>query len=74
MATLFSVRSTESHVETVATFGSARLVRCRNGRHELRGGTRRDIIAAKEWISLFGHEVIVEDPGGSWGADAGVWH
>ena len=59
MAISFFNRSIESTVETVAVFGSARLVRRRDGRHELRGGNRNDLINAKEWIALFGHDVIL---------------
>lgn len=45
--------------ETLATFGSARLVKRRNGKIELRGGSVPDRAAAREWISLFLHEAIV---------------
>lgn len=50
--------------ETIAVFGRARLVLVRNGatdptgRHELIGGTAADRVAAREWCSLFAHEVI----------------
>ena len=43
-------------------FGEARLVRYANGRYELVGGTRADFTAAKEWVSLFGHEIILNRP------------
>ena len=45
--------------ETVAWFGAARLVRLENGRHELQGGTPLDRTNAREWISLFGHEILL---------------
>ncbi len=47
---------------TIQSFGHARLVRHANGRHELIGGTRADFTAAKEWISLFGHEIVLSEP------------
>ena len=43
-------------------FGQSRLVRHSNGRYELIGGTRADFIAAKEWISLFAHEIVLSRP------------
>ena len=46
-------------------FGSARLVRRSDGRHELIGGTRADLAAAREWISLFGHDIVLTHPANS---------
>jgi len=48
-----------SDSETIAVFGKARLVRTRQGKYELQGGTREDRIEAREWISLFMHQVLV---------------
>jgi hypothetical protein len=42
----------------IAAFGTARLFRKSNGRHELIGGTADDRVAAREWCSLFAHEVV----------------
>jgi hypothetical protein len=42
----------------VRQFGEARLVRQRNGEHELIGGTAADRAAAFEWVSLFAHEIV----------------
>ena len=42
----------------VAAFGTARLVKSQNGRHEIIGGTADDHAAAHEWCSLFAHEVV----------------
>jgi hypothetical protein len=42
----------------VQQFGGARLVRQRNGKHELLGGTGADHAAALEWASLFAHEIV----------------
>jgi len=46
------------HEETVAVFGRARLIRRTDGRHELIGGSRADHFAAREWCSLFQHELV----------------
>lgn len=40
----------------VASFGAARLIRHRDGRWEVRGGSPKDHAAAREWCSLFQHE------------------
>lgn len=42
----------------VRQFGRAKLVRLHNGRHELIGGSAADCGAAREWVSLFAHEVV----------------
>ena len=44
--------------ETIAFFGIARLVKKSDGRHELIGGTADDYAAAREWCSLFHHELV----------------
>jgi hypothetical protein len=44
--------------ELIATFGTARLVRHLDGRHELIGGTEDDLTAAREWCSLFAHDLV----------------
>jgi hypothetical protein len=43
-------------------FGNAWLIRRANGRHELIGGTDSDFTAAKEWASLFAHDVVFSRP------------
>ncbi len=45
--------------EVIASFGQARLVKYLDGKYELRGGSREDRLAAKEWISMFCHNVVV---------------
>ena len=45
--------------EVVASWGQAQLVRYLDGRTELKGGSREDRMAAREWISLFWHEALV---------------
>jgi hypothetical protein len=42
----------------IRRFGEARLVRHRNGEHELIGGNTGDRTAAYEWVSLFAHEIV----------------
>ena len=42
----------------VQQFGTARLVKHRNGQHELIGGTTADRADAFEWVSLFAHEIV----------------
>jgi hypothetical protein len=48
-----------SEHKTVAVFGSARLVKTPNGRYQLQGGSRTDRMDAREWVSLFMHEVFI---------------
>jgi hypothetical protein len=45
--------------EVVACFGHATLIRQSDGKWLLRGGSRDDQLTAKEWISLFMHEVVL---------------
>lgn len=47
--------------ELIATFGVARLVwwpSARSGRHELIGGTPDDLAEAREWCSLYAHDLV----------------
>ena len=44
---------------TVARFGSARLVKTQEGHYELRGGSKSDSLEAREWVSIFMHEVVI---------------
>ena len=44
--------------ELIASFGDARLVRKLDGRHELIGGTTDDLSAAREWCSLYAHDLV----------------
>jgi hypothetical protein len=39
-------------------FGNALLVQRADGKHELVGGSDGDYTAAKEWVSLFAHEIV----------------
>jgi hypothetical protein len=45
--------------EVIASWGQARLVRSLDGKYLLSGGSREDRLAAKEWISLFCHDVVI---------------
>jgi hypothetical protein len=47
--------------EVIAAFGQARLVKLLNGTYELRGGSRQDRLAAKEWLALFWRDVDVRE-------------
>jgi hypothetical protein len=44
--------------KVIQQFGDARLIRHRDGQHELIGGTAADRTAAFEWVSLFAHEIV----------------
>jgi len=44
--------------KVVTTFGSARLWVSREGKVEMRGGTKADLVSAREWISIFMHEAV----------------
>ena len=48
--------------EVVAGWGEAQLIKYLNGEVELKGGTKEDRSAAREWISLFWHEAVVGVP------------
>jgi hypothetical protein len=45
--------------EVIARFGNAALIRQLDGTWQLRGGTEDDRHSAREWISLFLHEAVV---------------
>ena len=47
--------------EVVASGGQAQLIKFLDGKLELRGGTKEDRMAAREWLSLFWHEAIVRE-------------
>lgn len=49
---------TRNNHELIATFGAARLVRHLDGRHELIGGTPGDLAEAREWCSLYAHDLV----------------
>ena len=47
--------------ELVAGFGQARLVKMLDSKYELRGGSREERQAARDWISMFFHEAVVKE-------------
>jgi hypothetical protein len=47
--------------ELIACFGQARLMRRVSGRVELVGGSREDRGAAREWISMFFHDIVIRE-------------
>lgn len=49
----------EQRGQLIAAFGRAELVRNHSGQYELRGGSSAEQAEAKEWISLFMHEIIL---------------
>ena len=46
--------------QLIAQFGQAALIRQADGSWRLRGGSTDDQLSAREWISLFQHEVVVQ--------------
>lgn len=47
-----------THFEIGTPQRGARLVRHLNGRHELIGGTPDDLVAVREWCSMFAHDLV----------------
>jgi len=47
--------------EIIAGFGDAKLIRFLDGKLELRGGSKDDRVAAREWMSMFWHEALVHE-------------
>jgi hypothetical protein len=47
--------------EVIAFFGKAKLVKYLDGKYELRDGSKDDRLEAREWISLFCHNVVVRE-------------
>ena len=43
-------------------FGKAWLIKRADGKHELVGGNAGDFTEAKEWVSLFAHEIVFSRP------------
>ncbi len=59
MKTLVNGINEPSHLNLIARFGAARLLERPDGRAELRGGTGVERTEAKEWLSLFEHEMVL---------------
>jgi len=49
-----------SQARVIISFGRADLLRNRDGRYELRGGSRAERQAVREWVSYFLHNAAVE--------------
>ena len=47
--------------EVIARFGDAQLIRFLDDKMELRGGSNDDRTAAREWMSMFWHEAVVNE-------------
>jgi hypothetical protein len=47
--------------EVIAIFGQARLVKTVDFKYELRGGSDEDRAEAREWISMFMHDVVIRN-------------
>jgi hypothetical protein len=47
--------------EVIARFGDAQLIRFLDGKMELRGGSNGDRTSAREWMSMFWHEAVVQE-------------
>ncbi len=55
------IRPFKDEGNIIAVFGQAQLVKFLDGKLELRGGSKEDRLAAKEWISLFMHTAVVKE-------------
>ena len=54
--------ATGASPEVVAMFGQAELIRHLDGTFELVGGSATDRGEAKEWISMFLHDIVLRRP------------
>jgi hypothetical protein len=61
MKLMQSDTTSENRGTVIARFGEASLIKKPEGSHVLAGGSRNDRSEAREWISLFMHEVVVRD-------------
>jgi hypothetical protein len=46
--------------EVIARFGQAALIQLPNGGWQLKGGSEEDRLSAREWISLFMHDAVLQ--------------
>jgi hypothetical protein len=46
--------------EVIARFGQAVLIKQFDGTWQLKGGSEEDRLSAREWISLFMHEAVLQ--------------
>jgi hypothetical protein len=54
--------SNEKPPQIIQAFGSAKLVKHANGKHELVGGSSADIADVKDWVGFFAHEIVFGGP------------
>jgi hypothetical protein len=47
--------------ELIASWGEARLIKFLDGKVVLKGGSKEDRIAAREWISMFLSDAVVRE-------------
>ena len=47
--------------EVLAAWGQAQLIKYLDGKLELKGGSKEDRIAAREWISMFLNDAVVRE-------------
>lgn len=52
-------RARNSEGKVIVSFGDAHLMKKCDGKFELRGGSRAERQAAREWVSFFRHEAAV---------------
>ena len=51
----------KSEGEVIATWGDARLIKTLDGKYELVGGSKEDLAAAREWISIFLPDAVIRE-------------
>ena len=61
-----------NQLEVIAGWGDARLIRHHDGRHEVIGGTAEDQAVVREWIALFAHDIVLDQPGRRGASPEGV--
>ena len=47
--------------EVTASWGEAQLIKCPDGKLELKGGSKEDRIEAREWILMFLSDAVVRE-------------
>ncbi len=50
--------------EVIASWGDAQLIKYLDGKLVLKGGSKEDRIAAREWISMFLSDAVVREASG----------
>ena len=51
----------KSEGEVIATWGDAKLIKTLDGKYELVGGSKEDLAAAREWISVFLPDAVIRE-------------